>query len=260
MIPMYARIREALQRPSRIATMTTSLALCLPFLVGCSAGRLISQAGSKYKYWYEISEPVLSDRLQYGDDRIFIQFRIDGSFVNFRLQNITTQDLSILWDEIRLVVDGRDSPIKFSGSTKALAPEEEWKPTVIPPGSIVIDFLVPAENLQFVEEMWQEQDLFPTRDMGDERLRSAILECIDKTISIVMPLSIGGQTERYAFEFAVSDIENIPWDRYKPPKRRFGAAEEGFSLKDGLLTAGLAVMFTAAGVYFLLIRTPTPEE
>ncbi|HEY4643215.1 MAG TPA: hypothetical protein VIH68_00690 [Bacteroidota bacterium] len=240
--------------------MTTSLTFCLLFLVGCSAERLISQAGSKYKYWYEISEPILSDRLQYGDDKIFIQFRIDGSFVNFRLQNITTQDLSILWDEVRLVVDGRDTPIKFSGSTKALAPEEEWKPTVVPLGSSVIDFLVPAENLQLIEEVWQEQDLFPTRDFGDEQLRSAILESIDKTISIVMPLGIGSQTERYAFEFTVTDIENIPWRRYIAPKRRFGGAEGGFSLKDGLLMGGLVVTFTAAAVYFLLVRTPTPEE
>ncbi|MEE9187375.1 MAG: hypothetical protein V3U10_04975, partial [Bacteroidota bacterium] len=227
-------------------------------LCGC-AGSVGSRSGWKYKYWYELRRPSASDRLEFEDDRIFIQFRIDESFINFRLQNLSGRTLSVLWDRITLAVDGKIAPIKYSANEYDLQPAR-WTPAAIPPDARLIDFVVPAENLQFIGGTWRERDLFPTRDFGRRNLRREIVGNVDKRITWYLPLSYGDQVLEYVFEFEVTEVEELDWKYYRAPKRGFGSNRLGPAVKGGWLTVVVLSVFIVAGVYFLIIREPTPVE
>ncbi len=236
-----------------LASVLVGVMLC-----GC-AGSLGSGSGSKYKYWYELRRPSVSNRLEFEDDRIFIQFRIDESFINFQLQNVSSQTLSVLWDRVTLAVDGKIAPIKYSANGYDLQPAR-WTPAAIPPDARLIDFVVPAENLQLIGGTWRERDLFSTRDFGRRNLRREIFGNVHKRITWYLPLASGEQVLEYVFEFEVTEVEELDWKNYRAPKRQFASNRVGAAVKGATLTVGVVTVFIVAGVYFLFIRDSTPEE
>ncbi len=226
---------------------------------GCGIGAVGGRVGSKYRYWYGLTKPIVSNRLRFQDDRIFIQFRIDESFVNFRLQNVSPQPLRILWDRVSIVVGGKVSPIKYSANAYATKPVEK-KPTIIPVNGYVIDFVVPADKVRLTGGGWIELVLFPTRDYGRQEVQNRILQNVGKSITMFLPLAFGTEVVEYVFEFKVAEIEKISWKKYRPPRRRYKPAAPRAGVQETWATAILISLFIVAGVYFLFIRKPTPEE
>ncbi|MFQ5798743.1 MAG: hypothetical protein ACE5H0_08630 [Bacteroidota bacterium] len=226
---------------------------------GCSVATFGDRVGSKFKYRYGLREPIASGELSFADDRIFMQFRIDESFVNFALRNSSTQPLRVLWDRGLLVVDGNITPINYSASVYALQPVQR-RPALIMPDATLTDFLVPAQNLRLIDGTWVERDLFPTRDFGNEELRAKILENVGKTITMYLPLASGEKVIDYVFEFEVAGIDRIDWKNYRPPERKFGQIPPTVGTEDVKMTAIVVGFFIVAGVYFLFIRKPTPED
>lgn len=226
---------------------------------GCSVATFGDRVGSKFKYRYSLTEPIPSGELSFGDERILMQFRIDESFINFTLHNFSTQLLRVHWDRVLLVVDRSITPINYSASVYALQPVQR-RPALIMPNASLTDFLVPAENLRLIDGTWVERDLFPTRDFGNEELRAKILENVGKTITMYFPLASGEQVIDYVFEFEVAGIEKINWKNYRPPKRKFGRIPPTVGTEDVKTTAVVIGFFIVAGVYFLFIRKPTPED
>ena len=227
----------------------------------CSCGRshVGNRSGSKYKYWYKLTRPIVSDQLEFEDDWISIQFRIDDSFINFRLQNFSSRTLSVLWERVTLAVDGKIAPIKYSANGYNLQPAR-WTPIVIPPDARLLDFVVPAENLQPIGGTWRERDLFPTRDFGGRNLQREILGSVGKRITWYLPLAYGDEVLEYVFEFEVAQIEKLDWKNYRPPKREHAPKRVGPGLNETWLTTVVVSVFLVAGVYFLIIREPTPED
>lgn len=242
-----------------ITSVVAVLSLGGLILFGCAIGSVGDRVGSKFKYWYALTKPIVTDGLQFEDNRIFIQFRIDESFVNFRLQNVSDRPVSILWDRMTLAVDGRITPFKYSADGYALQPVQRL-PTVIPPSAYLIDFIVPAENLQLIDGSWRERDLIPTRDRGGQELRTKILGNVGRTVSMYLPLASSEQVLEYLFEFEVSSVEKVDWKNYRPPRRTLMPRPSGPSAGETWTTAVLIGVFVVAAVYFVFIRKPTPEE
>lgn len=254
--PSWAALKRSFRE---LTILSCVLTLGGVFLIGCSIGSVSDRSGSKYEYWYALTKPIVSDRLRYEDDRIFIQFGIDESFVKVWLLNISDQALSVHWDRVTFVVDGVITPFKYSENAYTLDPDQ-WNPTVIPPYEYAIDFLVPADNIRVRNGIWVEQDLFPTRDFGSEDLRNEILQNIGKSIAIFMPLNFGEEVNEYVFGFEVAEIEKLDWEKYHPPKRRVRATPPKPGIDDSWTAAVMISVFIITGAYFVFIRESTAED
>lgn len=186
---------------------------------GCSAvSKLRSTQGTKYRYTYELSAPVRSPRLAFQDERVGLLFRIDQAAIRFKLTNRSPEPIRIKWDEATLVVRGRSYAVR-NRRTLYVTPAVDYANPTILPGGYIIDMALPADNISFDGRRWVERDLLPTVDRNSEAAGRKILANMGNTISFLLPVENGQSLHQYRFEFKVSKVDTLAWERYRRPAR-----------------------------------------
>lgn len=142
----------------------------------------------------------------YEDDYIRILWFVDRVSFHFNLENKTDRTIRVEWDNIAYVdYDGETGRVIHSG-VKYNERNSEQAPSVVPRRARMTDVLLPAANVEFDGYRWQEKSLLGG-DYGwvptGVTTASSLVDYSGKSMSIVMPLEIDGQTREYTFNFIV---------------------------------------------------------
>jgi hypothetical protein len=193
----------------------------LTFLVGCSATPKVSIGLINPK-------PVDGQSLFYNEEKLSILFKplytsakMHG--ILLQIKNKTDNDIKILWDEASFVgVDNTASRVVHKG-VKYFSMDLSMPPTIIPANTKTNEAIVPQDNVSFgltdeqkmaniisaignaytrsnsnsyIQEKWN------TTPFGSE-------QSIGEKVSIVLPMEINGNKERYQFDFLIVVYQTI---------------------------------------------------
>jgi hypothetical protein len=223
-----------------------SAVIAVMLLAGCSAAsRLQSSLGYKYRHSYRLVSPSSGGRMVFQDDRIRIAFRIDDAAIRFQLRNRTTRPLKIRWDEASLGVRGRYYAVRNTRTLFLPGYRDDTAPTILPQG-YVIDMAMPAENISFNGSEWKEKELLQTTDRNSPAIQQRLLAYKGSVVNLLLPVQVGDSVWSYTFQFQVTSVDSLGWDKYRKPRRPSPPmmpgkikAESSDQLVTGIVVAGL---------------------
>jgi hypothetical protein len=230
-------------------------------LGGCAASSGYTPGqGGKYQYAYAMVAPSTSADLTHRDERIIIQFRPDDAAMKFQLQNLSEQELTVVWDRASIGVEGRFSPVRHASSL--YGDSAVSGSFLLPPMGYMRDLVMPAENIRFDGERWVEADLLPTTDRGEDALRTEIRRSVGKQVSVILPLRFGQEEVTYEFAFRVSAVRSIAWRDHRPVPREPSppVVKKSSSQIDQVTLAVIAVGVLGFVAYTLSLSKNPPTE
>jgi len=244
---------------SAFALLTAAL-----MLAGCSAAsRLESAFGAKYKYTYALVSPTPAGKRAYLDKRIKILFLVDDGAIRFKLTNLSGENMTIDWSKASIGVLGRFYPVRNTSSYYAQDSIIVPSPP-IPPNGYVIDLAIPAQNVSYTGSQWQERDLLPTTDRHSPAMRTRILGEKGKNIDLLLPTEFERSgTVNYTFRFAVTAVNELPWNRYRKPHRPPAPKPVNpvkFTTNDQWITAAIVLGVVGISAVLLTQRKSPPSE
>ena len=262
-------MRETKEFRASAARYVFMVATCFG-IVACGVIPLnFSARGAKYQYTYTMKasagggSAITRDpaNLLFQDDNLIVQFRFDDAAIHFQLQNLT--DLYVTLDLAKAFIykDRRVYPLchslNFYSDTLARS-----VPVSLPPLGYTRDYVAPRENVYFDGSKWVEKDLFPSTDRNSDSQREAIKRQVGKTVLLTLPLMFGSSQKDYIFEFQVTSVTGLPWNKYQPPKRSPPPPQKDASflaldqVTTGIIVAGL-LGFSA---FLLTLSKDTPAD
>ncbi|HTP79986.1 MAG TPA: hypothetical protein VMM57_06235 [Bacteroidota bacterium] len=228
-------------------------------LCSCAGtGQFSPGRGNKYLYTYSLVGPVENKDLVYQDEAINIQFSFDDAALKFQMQNISASHIVIDWQKLSIGLDGRILAIRHSDNLYA---DTSAKLVFdIPSMGYVRDFVIPRSNIGFDGEKWVESDLFPTTDNNSDAVRRQIEGNVGKSVSLYLPLTVGGTSKDYEFDFEVASVQKIKWNDFQPPQRQAPPREQPPQVLDQVTVAIIAVGFLGFTAFLLTLKKNPPTE
>jgi len=184
-----------------------------------SLGLLAVSCGSVATYKYDISmvNPVISDSLEYKDDKIDISFSVlkddlyplNFNGLGFKLINETDKILKINWDEVSIVLSGKAGRVIHKG-VELGNKDKAQVPTIIPVNSYWSDFIIPADNTYYTNDWgWRTYPILKIKTMNFEKWNNSIK---GMTFSLYFPVYYGDEKIDYNFDFVIHGVtETLPW-------------------------------------------------
>lgn len=197
----------------------TAVVVGILVFAGCSAvSKLKSAHGTKFRYSYALTAPINSTRLAFQDNDVSLLFRFDDAAIRFKLTNRSFSPVRIKWQEVTVVVQGRSYAALNARTLYRTNPGNQENPTVLP-GGYIVDMALPSANILFNGKQWVERDLLPTTGRHSETIGKKILANVGSTVTLLLPIELGDQVRRYSFEFKVTKVDTLAWERYRRPNR-----------------------------------------
>jgi hypothetical protein len=246
---------------NRIKIATVHLLLIsMTFFAGCAGAFSGGKPNGRYIYNYTLTEPILNDQLLFKDDYVTIQFKFDESAIKFQLQNITDVPISIVWENVAIVLNNRVFPVKNSATL--------YQTDLAPPPSVIIpslgyirDIVIPRDYIVVENSQWVEKDLFPTDDLGSAARKKLIPRYVGSQIKLLLPIRLGEVVEDYSFTFKVKGITTLPENRIPPAKERPSVPQIASAGSSNMLTPILiAGGIVAIAIYALSKEKASPVE
>ncbi len=175
--------------------------------------------GKKYSYIYQLTDPIISPKMEFKDSQISVTFSIDDAAISYTVLNLTTKPLALDAGGAMIGIDSIFVPVRnrlslYSDSAKGFAP------LLLPGRGYIEDMLIPRDNIYWMEEGWIEKDLFSTLDSGTVSGRKNVTKNIGKKLELLLPLKIGDKRTEYLFKFKVAAIKVLPPDKPFAEKQR----------------------------------------
>ncbi len=211
------------RRITKIVSAVILYALNFSLFYGCSSG--ISFFSSppkekKFRYVYDMLDPISSKELKFSDSNISIQFTVDQGAVLFQLTNISKTNIAIEFSSATIGVNKQMFPVRNSVSYYSDNPKS-LSPLIIPPQRTINDFVLPRQNIFWNEKQWRELELFQTTDSGKISQQKNIARNVGKFVDLVLPIRTGQNVNEYTFRFRVAAITPIGnKDSFAIPKQR----------------------------------------
>jgi hypothetical protein len=165
--------------------------------------------GKKYLYVYQLTDPVISTKMEFKDKYVSISFAIDDAAISYTVLNLTQEQLQIESGGASIGLDGKFIPARnihslYSDSVKGFAP------LLVGSRGYMQDIVMPRTNIYWNEDDgWVEKDLFPTLDSGTVSGRKLITQNIGKKLELILPIRIGERKTEYKFGFKVAVIKVV---------------------------------------------------
>ena len=232
-------------------------------LAGCSAAsRLQPSLGNKFRYGYRLVSPSSGGKMAFQDDRIRIAFRIDDAAIRFQLRNRSPLPLKVKWDDVSIGVRGRYYAVRNTRTLYVPSYRDNAVPTILPSGYI-IDMAMPAENISFDGNKWKEKELLPTTDRDSDAMRQRILGNRGSVVNLLLPIQAGDSVWSYAFQFRVTSVDSLGWERYRRPRRPAPPMQPGrikAETNDQIVTALVITGILGVGAILLTQKKSPPVE
>jgi hypothetical protein len=247
--------------------MTSRLVLTAVFftilVAGCStASRLQSSLGNKYKYSYRLVSPTSGRTMSFQDERLKILFRIDDSAIRFKLQNLSKSPMKVVWEDASLGARGRFYAVRNTRTLYLPNYRDNAVPTIMP-GGYTIDMALPAENIHFDGSDWVEKDLLTTTDGNSPLQADKILKSKGSLVSLLLPIKVGDEVRNYTFQFQVTAVNQIPWERYRHPRRPqppVNLPQPKMGGSDQIITAVIVASVVGVAAILLTQKKAPPSE
>ena len=246
-----------------IPRLVPAALLLTVLLAGCSAAsRLQSSHGKKYRYSYTLVSPTSGWKMSFQDERLKILFRIDDSAVRFKLQNRTSSPMKIVWEDASIGARNRYYAVRNTRTLYLPDYRDNAVPTIMP-GGYVIDLAIPAENVYHNGTDWKETDLLPTTDRNSVAAGERILKHKGSAVSLLLPILVGNEVVNYTFQFQVTAVNNIPWERYRIPRRPgppVSTPQPKVGGADQIITAVIVAAVVGISAILLTQKKSPPSE
>jgi hypothetical protein len=195
------------------------LIVSLMFSTGCAGLFSGTKSSGRYIYNYTLTEPVANDQLLFKDEYVTIQFKFDESAIKFQLQNISDAPMSVVWENVAIVLNNRVFPVKNT-ATLYQTNLDHPSSVIIPSLGYIRDLVIPSEFIGVEKNAWVEKDLFPTDDQGSPARKKLITKYVGSQIKLLLPIKIGEVVQDYSFTFKVKGISPLPENRVPAVKER----------------------------------------
>ena len=227
----------------------------------CSSFNVLTWSqGYKYQYRYTLTDPIENPNLAFRDDTIYIQFRIDDAAIKFQMQNINAQPIEIIWSDVAVGVNGKFYAVRNASNLYADSVLCSAS-TILPPLGYATDLVIPSKNIRYDGKQWVETDLLPTVDRNNLPLRQRIKEAVGTPVTLLLPILVGNATKQYEFVFSVASVTQIPWDKYRVPRRPTPfPRKKDLTTMDQVITAAAVVGVVGIASFWLTQKktAPTP--
>jgi hypothetical protein len=152
-----------------------------------------------YVWTFSLESPAKSNVLGYSDGQMDIAFIISKTQIGIVIKNNSSSGAKINWDELSFISPiNRASRVVHSG-IRLVERNNAQAPTMIPPGSVITDSIIPSENISY-NNGWEEGDLFS----GDRMSYNG------QVFGVYFPIEIGGKKKEYSFKFKIT-ITQAPY-------------------------------------------------
>lgn len=163
--------------------------------------------GQSFKYEYTIKTTTGDQLMVHEENEIKIEFDIQDNSIDFKLKNLSTKPIKIVWDNTSIVVYEEAHRVIHKGvkyTDKASSQAE----TLVPPKASISDLVIPIDNINWAKNSndWVTTSLFPTNDKSDEQLAEMIQMLKGSSISLFMPIIRGDEEVNVYVEFIITDV------------------------------------------------------
>jgi hypothetical protein len=134
-----------------------------------------------------------------------------GARFDFVLENLTSETMRIIWQQVRYVDENLDSHRVLHADLISSPQPRKWFDSLIPPHKRTVDFVLP-EYLTTISSrsprrIVREEPLVSLRSHDLESARQEALNFDGSRVSIAMPVNRNGVTVTYGFTFEFTDIK-----------------------------------------------------
>ena len=152
------------------------------------------------------------ENLTFEDSLCKIVFSPQERGIGFDLTNKFDRTIKIIWDEVTYVDQYRSSNRVLHLGTRFINIDRPQPISSVPVGAKLDDLIVPVGNAEWITSTswlvssgWQIQPLFPEKSgLFDQfEFRDVISSLNGNSVSVLLPLEIGGETNDYLFVFKV---------------------------------------------------------
>lgn len=165
----------------------------------------------------KITQEEKNEKKQYRfqDDYINVLWSVVDRGFEFELKNNSDKTITVDWDNITYVDTKGVAGHMIKGNTKLIEKDKTQIKSSIPSGAKLVDTLYPSSNFDYQTPMysygvkvsggWQRYVLIPSFYEDKKKMEEGAPYYVGKTMTILMPITIGDAVSEYTFVFRVTD-------------------------------------------------------
>jgi hypothetical protein len=158
-----------------------------------------------------MKESLSRDTMNYENDTLLLQFRFYPVGIEIEIENRSTEDITINWDQFRMTVNGIDKEIGHAQirSNKIFL---EKLPSLLTPRSYAIDLIVLTENI-YTEKRLRKNNVFIKHmypSISNSQGRKAVANLKGQVSTLFFSTQINNTRRDWAFNFSVDKIRQLP--------------------------------------------------
>lgn len=143
------------------------------------------------------------ENLTFEDSLFKIVFSPQERGIGFDLTNKFNRTIKIIWDEVAYVDEYKSSHRVLHLGTRFINIDRPQPISSVPVGAKLDDLIVPVEYAEWKTSGWEIRPLFLERSNFVSKLKNVISSLNGNSVSVFLPLEIGGETNEYLFTFKV---------------------------------------------------------
>lgn len=176
---------------------------------------LISGCGSLYQPSYSCKLALADsmqnrkDSLTYEDSIMRSSFSFNSTSISFRLKNKSSVPMYIDWDACSFIQYNTNKRVVHNGILLKNTSEPQPK-TAISPGTILEDFIIPADNIYWGTDPiygngWKYKNMFMFYE-SKFISKQDIMNQKGTTISFLLSYEINGKKDSRIFDFTIKEV------------------------------------------------------
>jgi len=140
--------------------------------------------------------------MYYKDSLISFAWHITYQGLKLKLTNLSDKTLQVLWDDGSFMGPNGEAGRIIHSGIKYIHTDLQQVPTVVPKGSFISEFIVPYNDVYYLNGPNIKYFLI-TRD----DVKHVLNEYFGKPTTVLLPIMIGDERVEYLFKFVVSDVK-----------------------------------------------------
>jgi len=191
-------------------TIISTVLITLFILVGYGDCDAQKKKPTYFDYGFLMEGTTDSD-MTFEDSVIVAKFIVLQKGIAIQVKNKLADPLRIIWDETNIVHGSNAMRVMHNG-VKYSDRNNSQQPTLIPPGSMITDEIIPTDNVSFysggryTSSEWFVSPLFPLHDAGDPNRKETIMAMIGHPISLFMTIQNKEERLNYNWKFFIDTI------------------------------------------------------
>jgi len=160
----------------------------------------VVQQQSRYRLTYRLITPVVSDSLQHKDNSIAISFTIVSQSFQMRLENLTSNDIKIIWDRSQYTDEHMQSHRLMHSGIRFQDRNNPIPDQIVRPHVSIQEAVFPVNHVIFIPQK-KSYDIEPLFPLDNDRAA----ELKGRTINLFIPIENNRAITPYNFKIEIID-------------------------------------------------------